>query len=213
MHRNSSNGFDCIYFYQIICIHVRIILPKFNKKVSLHREEQDIIKTYLIPKKLRKKQYLLQEGDVCKSIAFVEKGALREYSLDENGNEHIIQFALEGWTISDLYSFLTGEPATYNIDALEDAELVLISKSAHEELLQKVPKYETYTRLQYNRCLYSHAKKINLNYQFAFRRTLRKLYCTLSKYCTTCPQHMIASYMGLQPETLSRIRRKISTNK
>ena len=96
---------------------------------------------------MRKKQYLLQEGDVCKFIAFVEKGVLREYSLDENGNEHIIQFALEGWIISDLYSFLTGEPATYNIDALEDAELVLISKSAHEELLQKVPKYETYTRL------------------------------------------------------------------
>src|SRR5205085_6256478 len=66
----------------------------------------------------------------------------------KNGNEYIVQFALEGWTIADLHSFLTGEPATYNIDALEDAELVLITKSAHEELLQKVPKYETFTRLQ-----------------------------------------------------------------
>ncbi len=104
-----------------------LFFQKFNEKVALTKEEQDVIKSYLTPKKLRKKQYLLQEGDVCKVVAFVEKGALREYSLNENGNEHIIQFALEGWTIADLYSFITGEPATYNIDALEDAELVLIS--------------------------------------------------------------------------------------
>ena len=119
-----------------------------NAKVSLSNDEIDIIKTYLTPKKLRKKQYLLQEGDVCKFIAFVEKGALRSYTVDEKGTEHIVQFALEGWTISDLYSFLTAEPATYNIDALEDSELVLISQSAQEQLLKRLPKYETYVRLQ-----------------------------------------------------------------
>ena len=116
-----------------------LFFRKFNEKVSLTAEEEAIVQTYLMPKKLRKKQYLLQEGDVCKSIAFVTKGVLKAYSADDNGNEHIIQFGLEGWIISDLYSFLTGEPATYNIDAIEDAELVLISKSAHEELLQKLP--------------------------------------------------------------------------
>lgn len=124
-----------------------LLFQNVNNKVPLTLEEKEQIKNYLTPKKLRKKQYLLQEGDICKAIAFIEKGALREYSLDDNGKEHIIQFGLEGWVISDLYSFLTGEPATYNIDALEDAELVLISKSAHEELLQKAPKYETFTRL------------------------------------------------------------------
>src|SRR5919107_1216897 len=117
-----------------------LFFQSLNQKVSFNVEEQEIIKTFLKPKRLRKKQYLLQEGDVCKVITFVEKGALREYKVDENGNEHIIQFALEGWTVSDLYSFLTGEPATYNIDTLEDAELVLISKTAHEELLKTLPK-------------------------------------------------------------------------
>src|SRR5215218_5040111 len=107
----------------------------FNKKVSLTPEEEALIKIHLTPKKLRKKQYLLQEGDVCKVIAFIQKGALKSYSVDDSGNEHIIQFGVEGWIISDLYSFLTGEPATYNIDAIEDSELVLINKSAHEELL------------------------------------------------------------------------------
>src|SRR6476660_10288710 len=113
-----------------------LFFKKFNEKIILTKEEQEIIKKYLTPKKLRKKQYLLQEGDVCGFIAFVERGALRAYSVDEKGTEHIIQFALEGWTISDLYSFLTGEPATYNIDALEDSELVLISKPAQEELMK-----------------------------------------------------------------------------
>ena len=107
-----------------------LYFENFNSKVQLTKEEQEQIKTFLSVKKIRKKQYLLQEGDVCKTIAFVEKGALRSYTVDNDGVEHIMQFAIEGWFISDLYSFLTGEPATYNIDALEDSELVLVSKSA-----------------------------------------------------------------------------------
>ncbi|RYY90683.1 MAG: Crp/Fnr family transcriptional regulator, partial [Chitinophagaceae bacterium] len=125
-----------------------LFFQSFQEKVPLTGEERATIQQFLTPKKLRRKQYLLQEGDPCRHIAFVEKGALKLYHVDAGGSEHIVQFALEGWTISDLYSFLTGEAATYNIEALEDAELVLISKAAHEELLQKVPKYETYIRLQ-----------------------------------------------------------------
>src|SRR5918993_1212029 len=125
-----------------------LFFKSLNEKIALTKEEEEIIKTYLTPKKLRKKQYLLQAGDVCKTIAFVEKGTLRAYSTDEKGNEHIIQFALEGWTISDLYSFMTGEPAQYHIDALQDSELVLITKAAQDEILKRVPKYETYTRMQ-----------------------------------------------------------------
>ena len=125
-----------------------VFFQTLRHKVPFQEEELNLLKTYLTPKKLRKKQYLLQEGDACRFIAFVEKGALRSYSIDDKGSECIIQFALEEWTISDLYSFLTGEPATYHIDALEDAELVLISKTAHEELLKTLPKYETWIRIE-----------------------------------------------------------------
>ena len=115
-------------------------------KAGFNDQDLEVITKHLILKKLRKKQYLLQEGDVCKYVAFVGKGLLRSYSIDEKGTEYIIQFALERWLISDLYSFLTAEPATYTIDAIEDSELVLISKSAHEELLSTLPKYETWIR-------------------------------------------------------------------
>lgn len=188
-----------------------LFFKEFNQKVVLTPEDEALIKQYLSPKKLRKKQYLLQEGDVCKFIAFVEKGALRQYTIDESGNERIIQFALEGWTISDLYSFLTKESATYHIDALEDCELVLISKSAHEELLQKVPKYETYTRLQITGAYIAMQRRLTSIISTSPEERYAGFMALYPNIAQRVPQHMIASYMGLQPETLSRIRRRISS--
>ena len=188
-----------------------LFFQNFNKKVSLTKEEEVLIKTYLTPKKLRKKQYLLQEGDVCKTLAFIEKGALKAYSVDDNGIEHIIQFGIEGWIISDLYSFLTGEPATYNIDAIEDAELVLISKSAHEELLQKLPKYETFTRLNITGAYLAMQKRLTSIISSTLEERYAKFTSLYPDIVQRVPQHMIASYMGLTPETLSRVRRRISS--
>src|SRR6476661_2714925 len=114
----------------------------FNEKVPLTEDEQEFIKNYLTVKKLRKRQYLLQEGDVCKSVAFVEKGVLRLYRVNDDGSEHIVLFALDGSFMTDLYSFLTNEPSTYNIDAIEDSELVLITRSASDELRKRSPQYQ-----------------------------------------------------------------------
>ncbi len=182
---------------------------KMAEKITLTSGQQDIIKRYLTPKKIRKNQYLLQEGDVAKYAAFVEKGALRAYSVDEKGSEHIIQFAFEGWTISDLHSFMTGNPATYNIDALEDSQLVLISKSAQEEILKQIPEYEVYTRLQITGAYMAMQKRLTSILSLSLEEryiNLTKLYPNLIQ---RVPQRMIASYMGLTPETLSRVRRKI----
>lgn len=183
---------------------------KFNEKVPLTQAEQELIKHYLKPKKLRKKQYLLQEEDVCKFIAFVEKGVLRSYSVNEKGIESIIQFAPEGWTIADLYSFLTGEPATYNIDALEDAELVLISKTAHEALLKELPKYETYTRLQVTGAYIAMQRRLTSIISLPLEERYAAFMALYPDIMQRVPQHMIASYMGVTPETLSRVRRRLA---
>ncbi|MBL7769320.1 MAG: Crp/Fnr family transcriptional regulator [Flavipsychrobacter sp.] len=190
-----------------------LFFQSFNEKVPLSPEEQEKIKTYLTPKKLRKKQYLLQEGDLCKYIAFVEKGALKSYVIDEAGTERITQFALEGWTISDLYSFLTGEPATYTIDAIEDAELILISKAAHEELLQTVPKYETYIRLQITGAYIALQRRLTSIISLPIEERYKNLIATYPTIVQRVPQHMIASYMGLTPETLSRVRGRVTGRK
>jgi len=190
-----------------------LFFRKFNEKVLLTTEEQEFIKQYLTPKKLRKKQYLLQEGDICRSICVVEKGALKAYLLDETGVERITAFALEGWPMGDLYSFIKEEPATLNIDALEDCELVLISKTAHDELLQKMPKYETYIRILMTDAYMALQRRITNMITLPLEERYKVVTVTYPDLLQRVPQHMIASYMGLSKETLSRVRGRISSKK
>ena len=187
-----------------------LFFKSFNEKVPLTQEEQELITSYLKPKKIRKKQYLLQEGDVCKTIAFVEQGAVRAYSIDDGGSEHIIQFALEGWTISDLYSFLTEEPATYNIDALEDSEIVLISRAAHHEMLEKIPKYQSYILNLITGAYLAMTRRLTSVISNSSEERYETISALYPDILQRVPQHMIASYMGLKPETLSRVRKKLS---
>src|SRR3954451_368847 len=124
-----------------------LLYDKINALAPISKEEFECFKTSFVPKRLRKRQYFLQEGDVCKYQAFVEKGVLRSYTIDEKGAEHILQFASEGWWMADLSSYLTGEPSFFNMDVLEDAELLLITKPSWETAMQKVPALERYFRI------------------------------------------------------------------
>lgn len=172
-----------------------------------------MIKNYLTVKKLRKRQYLLQEGDVCKVVAFVENGALRLYRVDEDGTEHIVQFALDGWFITDLYSFLTNEPSTYNIDAIEDSELVLISRPASEELRKLSAKYQEFIFQATSEAYIQLERRITSTISLGLEERYKDLVTNFPTITQRVPQHMIASYMGLTPETISRVRKRISRNK
>jgi CRP-like cAMP-binding protein len=190
-----------------------VLFKAINEKVKLTEEEQESCKAYFTPKKLRKKQYLLQEGDVCKYTAFVEKGVLRSYLVDEKGYEQIIQFALEGWWISDIYSFLTGEPSPYNIDAFEDAELLLLTGSSNEAMLEKVPKMERYFRILSQNSLVAMQRRLLGSLSQTAEEKYKRLTIIYPDIIQRVPQHMIASYLGITPETLSRIRKQILLRK
>ena len=185
----------------------------FNKSVPLTEEDQELIKNYLTVKKLRKRQYLLQEGDVCKVVAFVEKGALRLYRVNEDGTEHIVQFALDGWFITDLYSFLTNEPSTYNIDAIEDSELVLISRPASDELRKLSAKYQEFIFQATSEAYIQLERRITSTISLGLEERYKDLITNFPTITQRVPQHMIASYMGLTAETISRVRKRISTKK
>ena len=181
-----------------------------SEKMPLTDEERALIQRFLSVKKIRKKQYLLQEGDVCKVIAFVEKGTLRSYTGDGEGREHILQFVLEGWFISDLYSFLTGEVSVYNIEAIDDSELVLINQSAYEELLTLSLSYQAYMLQLITGVYIALQKRLNATVSLSPEDRYQSLIALYPDIVQRVPQHMIASYMGMTPETLSRIRRRLS---
>jgi CRP-like cAMP-binding protein len=189
-----------------------LLFQKLDEKINLTEEGKQLSCSFFIPKKLRKRQYLLQQGDVCKYAAFVEKGLLRSYIVNDKGAEHITQFAFEGWWIADQFSFLTGEPSEYNIEAMEDCELLLLTKPAEEEMLEKIPKLERYFRILLQNSLIATQKRL----ASSLSQTAEERYNELIKACPETlphriPQHMMASFLGITPETLSRIRRQMAS--
>ncbi|MBC7828511.1 MAG: Crp/Fnr family transcriptional regulator [Chitinophagaceae bacterium] len=190
-----------------------LLFQKFDEKIELSQGEKLLSKSFFIPKKIRKKQYLLQEGDVSKYTAFVEKGFLRCYTIDDKGTEHILQFAFEGWWIADQYSFLTNTPSRYNIDALEDCELLLLTKESEEQMLEKIPKLERYFRLLLQNSLIATIRRLESSLSDTAEEKYNRLLTNCPTIAERVPQHMIASAMGITPETLSRIRKQISLRK
>jgi CRP-like cAMP-binding protein len=176
-------------------------------KVTLTLEETETIKHYFIPKKLRKRQYLLNAGDVCQYMAFVEKGLLRLFSTDDKSN------AMEGWWASDMASFLSGDDARYNIEALEDSELLLMTKATLEELMDKVPRMERYFRLLMQNNIVALQRRVTSSQSDSAEEKYKKLIKAYPDIINRSPQHDVASYLGITPETLSRIRKQISTRK
>ena len=186
-----------------------LFFEKIKEKVQLTAAEQEACKQYYTYKKLRKRQFLLQEGEVCRYIAFVSKGALRSYTISEKGDEHILQFAFEGWTIADLYSFITGEPSTSNIDALEDCELLLLSKIKQEELMNAIPKMQRFFFLTIQNAYVALQRRMMAAISLTADEKYLHLMKTYPHIVQRVPQHMIASYLGISPETLSRLRKQL----
>jgi CRP-like cAMP-binding protein len=186
-----------------------VLLAHIQEKVTLSVGDVDLLKSFFIPKKLRKRQYILQEGDVCKYLMFVEKGLLRMYHVDDKGAEHMIQFAWEGWWMADTYSFLSGDISQYNIDAIEDAELLMITLPNFEAMLLQLPVMERYFRILFQNNIISKERRLINTISYSAEEKYKRLVATHPEMIQRIPQNLIASYLGLTPETLSRIRKKL----
>ena len=187
-----------------------LLKKHINSRVPLTDEEFNICTKFFISKKLKKHQFLSNEGDVCKYVGFINSGCLREYSIDNKGVEHIIQFAIEDWWVSDLHSFLSGLPATFNIDALQDSEVLLIEKSAREELLNSCPKMERFFRLLIESNHVATQQRIADSLSTSAEERYLKFIKTYPKLFEQVPQNHIASYLGITPQSLSRIRKELT---
>ncbi|ESU18965.1 putative Crp/Fnr family transcriptional regulator [Flavobacterium cauense R2A-7] len=181
-----------------------------NRCASFTESELDIFHSLIDFKTVHKKEYLLREGQICDFEAYVLKGCVRNYFINENGFEVIIQFAIEDWWISDIASFHEKTPSKLYIETLEDCELFFLSYENKEELLKRVPKFERFFRLMVQKNLSSTQNRlINTIAKSAPEKYLDfiKLYPTIPQ---RVPQHYIASYLGISAEFLSKIRTKLS---
>lgn len=180
------------------------------RKISLSEAELLRFESFLKLKSIKKKEFLLREGEVCRGAYFVSKGLLRSYSVDRKGAEHVVQFAVEDWWIGDIYSSLTGQPSHLNIDAIEDSELFLLESDAEERLFQEIPAFERYFRLLMQNRFIALQERINLDLSESAEAKYRRFMEKYPQLAQRVPQHQIASYLGLQPETLSRVRKKLT---
>lgn len=190
-----------------------LLLRSINEKIHLTPTEETRLKEFFIPKKVRKKQYILNAGDVCQYITFVEKGLLRSFTVDDDGNEHVVQFAVEGWWISDMGSFLSGNEAQYNIEALEDSEILNLTKQAMDEMMDEIPALERYFRLLMQNNIVALQRRAIAYMSLSAEEKYLKLMDVFPDIINRAPQQYVASYLGITPETLSRIRKQVANRK
>ena len=161
-------------------------------------------------RKVKKKTLLLKEGEICNFEAFVNKGCIRNYYIDENGAEVTLQFAIEDWWVSDIASFHDRKPSHMFIETLEDCEILVLTPETKEELLHKVPKFERMFRLMVQRNLSRMQERL---FQTISTNATDKYLDFLERYPTIpqrVAQHYIASYLGMSPEFLSKVRTRLA---
>lgn len=187
-----------------------LLLDNIRKHISLSESDIELLMSVIHTKKLKRKQFLTQEDEVSKYSAFVLSGCMRSFFTDANGFEHNLQFAIEDWWITDMMSFTTQKPGRLNIEALEDTEMLIITRDDQLKLFNSCPKFEKYFRIitengfvsAQNRLLDNMSLPATdryLNFSKKYPQLLQRL-----------PQVQIAAYLGITPEFLSKIRHQLA---
>lgn len=177
-----------------------------DRIISLTPEERQLFHSLLKFRRVRKRTYLLQDGDICDFEAYIVKGCIRTYYLSDDGTETILSFAIEDWWVSDPYSFTEQKPSNMFIESLEDCELLVIDYKSKAALYEKIPKFETLFRLLIQRSLFALQKRFH---SLVSQTAEQRYVAFLEKYpqvVQRVPQNQIARYLGVSPEFLSKVR-------
>ncbi len=186
------------------------LIAHIREIVTLNDSEAALVVKRFRRRDLRRKEVLLQNGEISSHMRYIAKGCLRAYYLDDKAQEHVVQLGIENWWINDLYSYLTQTPARYTVQAIEATTVLQIHRDAMELLFREVPAVERFFRLKIESAYVAlQEHNLNLNSKTAAERFLefRRRYRNLEQ---RVPQYMIASYLGITPEFLSSIRQKLS---
>jgi len=176
--------------------------------LSLTSAEEELIKAAFKPKKLKKKEYFLQGGEVCRHSAFIVKGAMRQYSVDEKGIEHVVHLYIENYWASDRESMIMLSPSVFNIDAWEDTEMLMVTRAEMLELIAKIPAIGEMLRLMDERNAIANQRRLNAAISSTAERRYEEFVRDHPQFIQRFPQYLIASFLGITRESLSRIRKR-----
>jgi CRP-like cAMP-binding protein len=180
------------------------------RHVQLSERELDVFVSHLQKHSLKKKSFLVKAGDVCQYEAFVTKGCFRIFYTNEKGAEINLSFAFEDWWLTDIDSFTNQIPALLNIEAMEDSEVLLISKKDKDRLYEEVPKIDKLFRVMTQKTLIALQRRMIDNLSKTADERYLELIKRYPKLEQRIAQHHIASYLGISAEFLSKIRKKIN---
>lgn len=177
---------------------------------TLSVDDKQVFLAHFKPRKIRKRQYFLQEGDVCKYTGFIVKGAAKTFTVDEKGHEHILKLSVENWWLADFESFYKLTPSRFNIEALEDMEILQISNAVVEEYIKPIPAFSEMQNVLSQNNTIAAQKRMQSSISQTGEERFQELVDNYPHFLQRFPQNLIASYLGLTPETLSRIRKNSS---
>jgi CRP-like cAMP-binding protein len=183
-----------------------LILKSINRYIRLTDDEQAYFVSLLQPKSIRRKEFVLKEGQVCRYSTFVVSGCLRGFTFDANGFEHVLNFGPPGWWVADMYSLISQKPGILNIEALENTEALLLSKTDQEKLYVEIPQFERFFRIITENSLVSYQQRLVDNLSLAAEDRFHNFCKRYPTLINTLPKKQIAAYIGVTPEFFSRMQ-------
>lgn len=190
-----------------------LLYENFNKYTHISESDYRLVEAILIKRHIKKKRCILNEGDVSRYLFFVLGGSLRSFTVDNLGNEHIMQFAFEEHWVSDLSSFITQSPGEIVIEAIEDSEVLLLPHHELELLLNKIPALEKFFRQLYQRAYVALQKRVSMRDSTTAKERYKELIEKHPNVAKRVPLLYIASYLGITAESLSRVRSAMANDR
>ncbi|WP_163322678.1 Crp/Fnr family transcriptional regulator [Draconibacterium mangrovi] len=192
---------------------MQITLKEHIKRfVDFSDEDEQILNEYIKSFSVQKKEDLLSNGQICRSMYFVEKGCLRMFFINSKSAEQITQFAIDGWWISDLFSFMDNTPSEYTIQTIEASKIVAIDNRVYNILLEKLPQLERYFRIIMQKNLAASQLRAKYMYEMTKEEFYFHFSTSFPEFMQRVPQYMVASYLGLTPEYVSELRKRNTDN-
>ena len=189
--------------------HKQRLIDYISKRIRLSEDEKERILSYYTVQHIHKKEHLFKQGAPCVVECFVASGTMRVYYTDQKGSEHVLNFAFPDWWVGDMAAFLNGEPSSLSVQALEDTVVLSIDPERKEAMLAEVPKLERFFRIIIQKHLSAFQKRFLLTISASAKERYEELIQRSPGIEQLVPQHQIASYLGILPESLSRMKKQI----